>query len=206
MISFPFRRVVSRVTSRLRREDGTIVIEAAFSLPLLLLLLLGGFETSQYVLANQKLSRIATTMSDTIAQSSQALSERQMHDLLNSVNFMASPFDMTSSGRVIITAVTGSTGSNQVMWRRCAGGLAQTSRLGAPAALPGSVLLPNGTTAVVTEAFIDYRPMFATDLFQAVRLRQTVLFRTRVGALPTAGPINDRGGAVWPGMPVSSTC
>jgi TadE-like protein len=199
------KALILRACALRRDRQGTIMIEAAFSLPLMILLLLGGFETSQYILAHQKLNRIASTMSDTIAQSSQTLSARQMHDLLNSVNFMASPFNMAVKGRVIVTAVTGNAGVNQVMWRRCAGGLSQTSQLGSPAVLPGSAILPPGSTAVITEAYIDYAPLFATDLFRPSRLRQTVLYRTRVGALPTGGPTNDIVGTL-PGMAVSATC
>lgn len=187
-------------------ERGTILIEAAFSLPLMILLLLGGFETSQYILAHQKLSRMSSTMADSIAQSSQALSERQVHDLLNSMNFISRPFDIGASGRVVITALEGSNGVNTVLWRRCAGGIAQGSRLGSPAKLPNNEILPAGTTAVVGEAIYDYKPVFTTNLFKPVRMSQVVLYRTRVGAVSRSGPVDDRAGATLTGMQVSSNC
>ena len=86
-------------------DRGNVAVEFALVLPVLLLLLLASAELGRYVLLNQKVDRVAITMSDLVARA-ETISEAELDDIFNAAVHVAEPFDLSGSGRVVISSVT----------------------------------------------------------------------------------------------------
>ena len=200
-----------RVLARLPRDRrGNSIIEFALGLPLLGLLGLGGLELVNYVLAYQKIERIATITADTIARNTLAPSERTFHDTFKAVDKLGGPFDVKNEGRTIITGVIGvqKNGAvvNKVVWQRCAGGLSGfNSEIGREwtatadygdgpdIVLPGGVAPQQNQMVVIGEVGYRYRALINIANIQNLPpdgiIRQRSIYVTRGQAIPNVTPI-----------------
>ncbi|MGE0747676.1 MAG: TadE/TadG family type IV pilus assembly protein [Rhodospirillales bacterium] len=181
-------RLVRRLR-RLRRDDaGAIFVEMAFILPVLILMLTGGAEVARYVLLNQRLDRVASTMADLVSQSDDTLTAAQVDDLFDAVEEVAKPFTLAATGRVILSSVTGqSGGTSLVNWQRTTGSLTgAASKVGSPnntATLPTGFALVDGDTAIIAEVYFDYTPLIFGGVMADRRVYHSAFYRPRFGAL-----------------------
>lgn len=207
------RDMIKRVTKRLhllRRDTrGVSMVEFGLMLPLLFMLGAGGVELVNYVLANQKIERIASITADNVARNTLAPSERSIVDTFAGINDIAAPFDFNADGRLIMTGVIGVVSGNtvvgKVVWQRCTGSLTGiTSTVGAQPANPNNwatgpnATLPNNITllqnqlVVVTEVAYRYEPMISIAQLQTAGtnpvLRQRSVFVSRGQAFPYVTP------------------
>ncbi|MEM8799422.1 MAG: TadE/TadG family type IV pilus assembly protein [Pseudomonadota bacterium] len=172
-------------------QRGVIFMEFALAAPVVALLFIAGFETARYVLAHQKVSHIASSVADLVAQSDAGITEGTINDLMLSSQFIASPFPFAENGSVIISAVAGTTSDgNTIMWQRCGGGdLEAKSSLGSPGdenvKLASDIELGPNAMAIVSEALYVYRPLFFNQFIGQQTLRHESLFRPRLGLLST---------------------
>jgi len=181
-------RMLRRLALLRRDAAGAIFVEMAFVLPVLIAILTGGTEVARYVLLNQRLDRVASTMADLVSQSDDTLTAAQVDDLFDAVEEVAKPFPLESSGRVILSSVTGqSNGTSKVNWQRTTGSLtAAASKIGSPnntATLPTGFTLVEGDTAIIAEVFFDYTPLIFGGIMENRRVYHTALYRPRFGAL-----------------------
>jgi Flp pilus assembly protein TadG len=176
-----------------RDSRGSILIELAIGLPVLVMILLGCFEASRYVLLNQKLARAASGTADLVAQAD-GITEAQISDLFAAADDTAKPFDLATDGRVIVTSVyRPTTAAATVAWQRISSGtLSVTSAVGAPggtATLPAGFTLRQGENVIIAEVFYAYRPVFvgATD-FTSATLHEIAYNRPRMINLTQVSP------------------
>lgn len=180
-------RLAERIREFLRNASGSILVETAFAMPLLVLVILGGVEVSRYVLLNQKLDRVAASIGDLIAQA-ETISATDVDNLFQSAQFVVRPFKLTSQGLVIVSSI-GATGGGppRVNWqRKGAGALVASSELGvagANASLPAGFTVVSGDTVIVAEVFYDYVPWLYAGVSAPSRLYHRSLFRPRLGSL-----------------------
>ncbi|GER08190.1 hypothetical protein GCM10007972_04750 [Iodidimonas muriae] len=173
------------------QRSGSILVETALVLPILLLLLAGAFELGRFMLANQKVSALAASMADMISQADQGISESEINDVFGAIEHVSKPFDVGTDGRVIVSGVIGTSGNgNVVNWQRCAGGeLSVRSQIGTQGArnvtLPGNLDLLDGDMAIVAEASFNYEPWIFFGFFDPQTLRSSASFRPRFGAMDT---------------------
>jgi Flp pilus assembly protein TadG len=165
---------------------GIAMVEFGFALPILITLTFGTVELSRYVLLHQKLDRIAMTIADLAAQSEE-LAETDVGNILAAVSHIGQPFDVDSTGLVILTSVSRSGNQITVDWqRRNAGAVIEASRIGQPgqpAALPDGLVLLDGDNVIVSEVFFDYTPMLTGTLLGNQQLYHSAFFRPRFGSL-----------------------
>lgn len=183
--------MVNRLTILLNRmfrdRSGSILIETAVLMPILILIILGGVEISRYVLLNQKLDRVAASIGDLVAQA-ETISITDIDNLFASTKYVINPFSLGSQGTVILSSV-GATGGDPpiVRWQRSgAGSLVVASALGAAgsnATLPSGFSVVSGDSAIVAEVFFDYTPWLLSSVTSPSRLYHRALFRPRFGAL-----------------------
>lgn len=172
---------------RLREsERGAIMVEFAAIMPVLVILLLAGVEVARFALLNQKLDRLANSMGDLVSQG-ETITTSQLNDIFSAAPFVAWPFDVTTSGVVVITSV-GMVGSTPtVNWqRRGVGTITATSRIGGAsgtATLPTGFTLGASDTAIIAEVFYNFTPMFTGSLVAASQLYHESFYRPRLGAL-----------------------
>jgi len=178
-----------KLTKRfLRERRGSALMEIAFSLPILMVLLTGAIETGLFLMLNQKLQHSAVSLSDLTTRDEQ-ISEATMTDIFSAFPIIMAPFTTGTDTRVIISAVGNDSGGNAtIFWQReGAGSLTQSSSVGttgnAPT-LPPDIPIRDNETIIVTEVFYEYAPIFFT-VIDPVRLRRTAFHRPRIGALTT---------------------
>lgn len=173
---------------RFRRDRrGVVAVEFALMMPVFLLLLLGCVEVAQYVLLHQKMQRSATTVADLMTRNS-GWEAAEIADMFEAVAHVATPFDMTERGVVIMSGLTGRPDGNaQIGWqRKGAGGLAAGSEIGSQGAVivpPDGLVIPTGQTVIVAEVKFDYDPVFLPLLERAEPIYYRIYFRPRRGGL-----------------------
>src|SRR5690606_39143569 len=87
-----------------RDRSGAAMIELAFAVPVLTLILLGGCEATRYVLLNQKLERAAAATADLVAQLD-GITEAQLDDLFDAATEAVEPFDLAADGRIVVSSI-----------------------------------------------------------------------------------------------------
>lgn len=205
--------IIGRLSAWLRklRDDtrGVSIIEFALTLPMLVLVGAGGLELINYILANQKIERIASITADNVARNALAPSERSFTDTFAGVNEIAAPFDFDAEGRVIMTGVIGvAQGSaivGKVVWQRCSGQLAGINSTvgseatdptrwaeGPDAVLPNNIALLQNQLVVISEVAYRYDPMISLAQLPSSAasgiVRQRSIFVSRGQAFPSVTP------------------
>jgi Flp pilus assembly protein TadG len=168
----------TRACRILHESTGQALVEAAIALPLLVLLVIGVFEFSRSIQANNivvNMSREAANLASRTSVSPQAI--------MDAVGDTAQPLDMTHHGMIYITKVTGVkigstvhtvvvSSTDQARWAR-GGYTSVSSRLGTPSGTNYAVTIPdgrggnlklnNGDVAYVAEVFYDYQVTFTNE-------------------------------------------
>lgn len=184
----PRRHLAFRLFER-RCDQGNVVVEFALALPVLLMMLLASAELGRFVLLNQKIDRVAITMSDLVARA-ETINETELDDIFNAATHVAEPFDLGSSGRVIISSVINADGEGAtVAWQRSGGGtFIKASEVGAEgetADLPEDFAVREGETAIVSEVFFDFEPFLSATIVSPRVIYKRAHHRPRLGTLDT---------------------
>ncbi|MBK8907662.1 MAG: pilus assembly protein [Rhodospirillales bacterium] len=194
MIRLPVLRcpVVRRLAQRLKSDRrGTLAVELAVAMPILIALTFSVVEFSRYILINQKVERTSATIADMVSRAS-ALSEADLTVMLSASATIMEPFDMATQGQVIVTNISANDGNPPIInWQRAYGGGKGSSDFGSEGdnpTLPNGFSVVNGDSIIVCEAYFDYEPLFITKLFKAETLRQFTLFRPRFASLTAVLP------------------
>ena len=195
-------------------ERGLAFIEFAYTLPIFVAFGIAGLEMTNFVLARQKTERLSATMADQIASNQVQPNERQVGDLFDAVEHVASPFSIADNGgNVTITAVIGvydeddDEVQNKVAWQRCLRDDVHPSAIGSEwtgtndiadgpdVDLPNGVELTQNEMVIATEVVHPYEalisaPIASTFLKQGQIFRETTMFRTRGAALRNVTPVS----------------
>lgn len=171
------------------RDEGNVAVEFALALPVLLLLLLASAELGRYVLLNQKIDRVAVTMSDLVARV-ETISEDQLDDIFDAAAHVAEPFDLGGRGRVVISSVTNDDGEGAtIAWQRAGGGsfltASEVGTEGAAADLPDDFAVREGETAIVSEVFFNFEPFLSEMIVSPRVIYRRAHHRPRLGTLDT---------------------
>lgn len=184
---------------RLRRDRGGIaMIEFALIAPLFLAMTMGTIELGYYVLANNRVQRLASMAADLVAQSgtgTTGATEGQIYDLFSALDLTAQPFDLRNHGRIVITGVKGTDPDgdkkveNTILWQRFDGADVGSSPMVGCAQVVKVATLPNGRVLPLDEMLFhvqvsyEYQPIFSKtpmDMFQLpTRFSRTTMFRAR---------------------------
>ncbi len=170
---------------------GSVSIEMAMLLPLLITLLGGAVETVNYVLLHQKMERTSATLADLTAQSTR-MTEGQISSLFLAVARIMEPFDLATEGNVIITSISARNGQPATIdWQRSSGSQHNASafgRQGERASLPAGLTVRDGDNIITCEAWFDYHPVLFTGLIAEGMVYRSAVFRPRFGKLDVLYP------------------
>ncbi|MEQ8602197.1 MAG: pilus assembly protein [Marivibrio sp.] len=152
----------------LRRRDGGVLVETAVIMPILMMLLLGGFEVGRYFLVGQKLQRAAMTVAD-LASRTEVMNAGDLDDLFAAAREVARPFALEADARVVVTSVVrpADGGDPVVEWQRASGSGAWASAVGVEggtAAIADPNLIKAGHSIIIAEAAFIYRPVLFDDM------------------------------------------
>ena len=174
---------IARLRAALQCRRGMVAIEFAAMMPVLALLMIGVFEVTRYMIAIQKVDRIAVAMADYVSQS-QSITQTELNDLFSAVSNISSPVSF-DAGTVFVSSIYKSsvaTPSTVVWQRQGAGSLTASSAVGVQggtATLPGGITLAALEGMIVAEAMMDYEPVFFQSLVEPVRITRTAFYRPR---------------------------
>jgi Flp pilus assembly protein TadG len=125
--------------TRLRRDEGGLaLIEFAYSLPIMMSLGLVGIETTNYAIANLRVSQITSNLADTASRIGEntplavkQIRERDINDAFQAVRLQGQSINLTQRGRVILSSLEqNATGGQWIRWQRCVGMRSATSTYG----------------------------------------------------------------------------
>jgi Flp pilus assembly protein TadG len=114
---------------RLRSDNrGLALLEFAFTLPLVLVLLLYGLETANLGLSILRVHQIAATSADNAARVRDSINEADVNEVLLGGKILGERMDFNTRGRIVLSDVmpngkTGSVAGQTILWQRCAGAL-----------------------------------------------------------------------------------
>lgn len=162
------------VLHRLARDThGLALTEFAMSLPVLLLLGLGGVELANYALALQRVNQIAMTVADNAGRVRDSIDEIDVNEVMAGAKFVGQRIDFAARGRVILSSVErNASGTGQwIRWQRCSGAKNVPSSYGlqdkgkTDTSLPSigptgnQIAATTGTALMFVEVFYDYKPI-----------------------------------------------
>lgn len=171
-----------------RKEEGAALVESAITLPILILLISGIFEFTNYALINNKLVRTVGVLGDMIAR--QNLSRSNLISLMETVDVIMAPYNKNQQIRVIVSQVrnNGMTSDPQKMiisWQQQINGA--ISNVGTPGNfpinLPNNITVVNTQSIVITEVFFNYKPIVFSGFFNSDPIYKISIFAPRVGSM-----------------------
>lgn len=173
-----------RLLARLHRDQrGSAFIELGMAMVVLMTLILGGAEIARFVMLQQKLDRIATTMGDLVSRG-QVLTETEINNIFAAVRHLAKPFDFAGQGVVVLTSVQRESGQDpEIVWQRSGGGeLSAASKIGNQGDepnLPGNFTVREHETVFAAEVFYEFEPFLTTRFGDYGVLYHNSWFRAR---------------------------
>jgi|GEM_PF-1266040 len=158
-----FSRIWNKLT---RHNQGSIMIEFAVVMPIIMLLLFGGFEIFRAMMVERKSNQTVSTMTNLVSQR-QTLTSEGITDVFNAIEAVMNPFELGEDGQVIISYVTGGAANATVNVQCSATGNADLgSKVGSEGGtadlgiVPGNFSLADGETVVISEIYFRYEPIF----------------------------------------------
>jgi hypothetical protein len=198
--NFPLVRRARILTRRLARNArGAVIIEMAFTIPLLVLIGCGGFEMANLTLVNTRVSQLGLSVADNasrIASGSNLtlpqVREADINDVFASIDQQAKNLNFKEYGRVVLSSLErNADGGQTIKWQRCYGKLPIQSAYGvegkgatgtafAGMGAPGKeVKAAAGTAVMFVEITYDYQPLLYAKVLGTTRIQSTAAFNIR---------------------------
>lgn len=183
------------IMKKLRTDiSGLAMIEFAMSLPIIMLMGLGGAELAHMALARQRVDQIAMLVSDNAARVRNSIDEMDINEIMTGAKLVGEDINFAANGRIILSDIQNNpmnTGQ-WIRWQRCTGAKAATSSYGnandgwqdtSLAAGVGptgnKVSAAAGTIVMFVEVVYDYQPIVPIDYLGAKTFRVTQAFNVR---------------------------
>ena len=154
---------------------GAAAVEFALVLPLLALIYLGGFEASQAVAANRKVSDTTVELANITSQYA-TMSAADVSNVLNASAQIMTPYTTTSLKIVLSEVTTDANGVASVTWSQTYQGTARAT--GSAVALPAGLGTPN-TSFVMVETSYTYVPTVGAAFFGSVPMSDRIFILPR---------------------------
>ncbi len=163
-------------------ERGTIAIEAAIILPLLVMILLGMVEFSQALTVKRRVQSVASTTADLVAQS-ETVTTAQLNDIASIGSQLMLPFSSTGIALTITSVAEDSNNNITVQWSCSWATLSSSANCSASGAaykgLP-SGLLSAGQSVIIGQTSYPYRPAIGEFLTRGLTFSSSSYFRPRL--------------------------
>lgn len=197
--------MIPSLLRRVRRlgddQSGLALIEFAYSLPVLMILSMGGLEIANLAMAHMRVSQIAMLVADNASRERTSIDESNINEIFTGAELAGDGLqNFKANTRIFLSDLepNGQTGSNEgqyIRWQRCWGTGAFTSSYGvegdgtSDASLkdgmgPGTtadtkITAGSGTAVMFVEIAYTYQPLISDDLFGAKVIRYTSAFNVR---------------------------
>lgn len=186
-----------QLRSLYRSNSGLALTEFAFSLPILLVLLLGGLETANLALTHLRVNQIAMTVADNAGRVRTGIDESHIYEVFAGADLAGESIDFATHGRIALSSLqpNGKAGGNagqMINWQRCHGDLNVAPAYGAEglgrednALADGmgpsgnKIISATGTAVMFVEVTYQYRPLFWDAGMPPQRIRYESAFNVR---------------------------
>jgi Flp pilus assembly protein TadG len=167
--------MLSSIRKFRRSQSGVAAIEFALIIPVMLTTFFGVSEIANYILAARKVSNVASSAADLIAQDT-LVTTPEMDDIMGALNVIMHPFD-TSNATVRITSVIAdeNTGNTTVHWSDALNTAPRTP--GASVTIPN--ILANGQSVIMAEVTFRYQTLFGEYLTDGMTVTDTFYLKPR---------------------------
>lgn len=184
-----------------RNRDAIMLVEFAYSLPILMLLAFTSIELANLAITNMKVSQIAMTVADNLSRAKQSvplglpqLREVDINDALLGARIQGGDrVNILTKGRIVVSSLQqNSSGNQRIFWQRCKGVLNKPSNYGAQGATQGTtpgftgmgstspkVQAPAGSAIIFAEVTYDYEPLVGAWALGNFQLRREAAFYVR---------------------------
>lgn len=187
------RRFLKTSRRVLRDAGGVTAVEFALTLPLLMLMGLGGLEIANIAVTHMRINQIAVSLADNASRMKQQtvsgapqFREFDANEALKAAELQGADLDLLKRGRIILSSLeVNSDGGQWVHWQRCAGaktvytsayGVQGTGATGTAFTGMGpsgnQVTAEPGSAIMVAEVVYDYRPLIVDGLFDSMTIRK----------------------------------
>lgn len=175
-----------------------MLIEFAYSLPVLMMLAFGSTELINLAQANMKVSQTTLTVADNLSRAMQSvpqnaplLREIDINDALLGANIQGGSMKILENGRLVVSSLQRNGAGNQtIFWQRCKGILRVNSAYGVQGATQGTspgfagmgspvVQAPAGTAIIFAELTYNYQPLVGSWALGNFQLRKEAAFFVR---------------------------
>jgi Flp pilus assembly protein TadG len=168
---------------RFRRDkSGLSAVEFALILPIMVVLYLGGFEVSEAVIINHKVTHATSVLGDLVAQT-ETITAAEMESILDAVSTVMAPYPVDDMTILVVQIQINNQGVAKVMRTK--------ARNVTPPAINTVVTLPTGlvrnnTCIIQAEVHYNYTPTFGEVLTGGpIDLGETFYLRPREGTCVT---------------------
>lgn len=165
-----------RFFNRFRRSDrGLAAIEFALIIPVMLVTFFGIAEIANYILAARKVSNVASSAADLVAQDA-VIDDGEMADIMGALDVVLRPFDPDEAQIRITSVVADSDGETTAAWSdaRNTGAYAE----GSPIDVPDGIV-PDNQGIVMTEVSFTYKTLFGMFLTDGMTVSDTFYLKPR---------------------------
>jgi Flp pilus assembly protein TadG len=161
-----------------RDKRGVSAVEFALIAPLLVTLYFGGIEITPAVAVDRKMTLVAHTVADLVAQSS-SITNSEMSDILNASSAVAQPYSTANLKVVVSSVVINSSNQATVAWSDTLNGTKHSA--GETVTLPSALNIAD-SSLIWGEVTYTYRPMFGTVFKTNLTLGDSIYMRPRISA------------------------
>lgn len=185
-----------------RSKDAVILIEFAYSLPILMSLAFGSVELANLAVTNMRVSQIAMTVADNLSRAKQSvplglpqLREVDINDALLGARIQGGDrLNILNNGRIVISSLQQNSAAKQrIFWQRCKGALTgANSNYGVEGATEGTtpgftgmgagankVQAAAGSAIIFAEVTYNYEPLVGSWALGTFRIRREAAYYVR---------------------------
>lgn len=141
----------------IRDRRGSAAVEFAFVAPLMLLIYYGIAELTQGMMADRRMSHVASAIGDLIAQDTNVTSA-EMTDVFNVGNAIMAPFNTATLAMRITSVKADAGGTPKIIWSQGKGSLAGLT-VGGTATIPANMLAANESLIMSEVKYVYSSPI-----------------------------------------------
>ena len=168
-----------RVLATLWRDRrGVAAVEFALIAPLLLLFYCGMAELTEMMIAQRRLSSLASSLGDVVARENQ-LTNQQSLDIFSAGKALMTPFPTSGLHMCIVSIVSDATGKDTVEWSESSNAPTDCPAPGPVTGIPVGVL-PANQSVIMSKASYDYVSPTKLVAPKTITFRRTFYLRPRL--------------------------
>ena len=171
-------RRVSLFARFARCGSGVAAVEFALILPVLIALLLGSAELTRALTYDRKVTQVAFTVGDLVAQSD-AVSASDMTDIFKASDAVMQPYGSQGLGMIVSSVIFDEDAKATVAWSCAKVSAAWDKNAPPPIDIPASLKLAN-TSLIVSVSSFPYKPIFTAIIPNSIDMGETFYLRPRV--------------------------